>query len=231
YRDAMRGIYRRALEEVQAKMPPRAKRQRELVAELLRWAEKVGAAPIDGGLRGPAVKVRMRQLPSNGMKNAEKLVRINPYYNGDRSLPSRYLDRAHLEPLEQKMAASLAAAFGKAFRPELMTFAAGPAVERDDEVFEVPTFLIRYNVEPSGQAHPSRKPRGIFLGVIVYAEVELWLPNEKEPFAKKLVSPQRVPLQLLEGDGPIEDAVYRTMIENAFAEVEEATLADWFSRP
>jgi hypothetical protein len=226
YREAMKSLYRRALEEAQAKMPPTAKRERELVAEILTWGERVGARPHDGALKGPTVMVRLHQRPAKGMGNAEKLVRINPYYGGDRSLPSRYLDRAHLEPLERDAATTLAGAFAKAFRPELLSFAAGPAAD-ETTAFEVPTFVIRYAVEPSGQVHASRKPRGIYIGLLVVAEVELWLPGTKEPFTTKINSAQRLPLQLLEEGADVEGAVYRKMMKDGLEEVVTAYLAGW----
>ncbi|HZO13998.1 MAG TPA: hypothetical protein VFB62_12090, partial [Polyangiaceae bacterium] len=94
---ARHAIYNRALARYQREMPE-AGGTDEFVQRLLAAAEKIGARKTPNGVRGPTVEVRFRRVPSRDIDRADDLVRQNPMYRGETSVPTQYLDEKHLEP-------------------------------------------------------------------------------------------------------------------------------------
>jgi hypothetical protein len=209
----------------------------ELVGRLVAYSEKVGTKKTDAGFRGPKVEIRFRRLPSTQMEGADELVRKNPMFNGTVSLPTQHIVPARMEPHERKVAEAMAARFSRAFDPEIVTFEPAPALDgASGEMPPVttPTLVINYRVESSGAAYASKKPRGIFLGLVFFFQAEFMLPADKQPLRTKLTFVQRVPVDMIRTEGPtsapgtLEPTVYDRMAGEAFGELQEKYLARWF---
>jgi hypothetical protein len=206
-----------------------------LVERLVALAEKSGAKRSAKGLVGTKVEVRIRRVPSKSLDKADILVRRNPYYRGDPSLPSRYFDEAARGPREKRAAASMAKALAVGFKPEVVVFAPGQPIDgsKDQPSVKVPTLIWSYRLEASGAAYASKKPRGIFLGLVFFFHLELLLPGDDDPLVTKHTFPVRIPVKLLkkpkpEGDSTREATLYGTMVETAFAELQKRYLEDWY---
>ena len=168
---------------------------------LVAAAEKVEPTKTAAGYQGAVVEVRVRRMPSKEMI-APNHVRKSPMFNGVASLVTTHLDDPHLIPREKALADALAAAFAKAFDPEILTFEAKPRLDDGDGKLpdpKVPTLYVSYRVESSGAALASKKPRGIFLGLTFYFSIELALPGDAQPFKSKLTSTERIPARGAEG--------------------------------
>lgn len=242
--EARHAIYARALEKFKAAMPAGADKTGAFAERLVAFAEKKGAVKTDAGLRGPVVAIRVTREPSKELKRSDDLVQKNPMYTGVKSLPSRYLDDAHLAPHEGAVAKALAEAFGKAFDPEILVFTAsevgadaplpkpegGTAAEGS-----LPALVLSYRVEPSGSAYASKKPMGIYVGLLFYFTLEFGVPGEEEPLKTKQNFVQRIPLEILRSQdkpvpaGTLEKQIYDAMAGEAFAEIQQRYLSMWFA--
>jgi hypothetical protein len=233
---AKHALYARALDRY-------LKETHEPVADILKRlvaaAEKVEPKKTDAGYKGGIVEVRVRRMPSKEMDRSDDLVRKSPMFNGVASLVTTHLDDPHFIPQEKALADALAAAFTKAFDPEILTFEAKPRLEDGDGKLpdpKVPTLYVSYRVESSGAALASKKPRGIFLGLTFSFSVELVVPGEAQTFKSKLTSTERIPLAVLKDASPtaaagtIEGQVYAEMTRHAFEELREKYLGIWFKK-
>jgi hypothetical protein len=197
-------------------------------------SQKIGPRKVEGAFRGPTVEVRFRHVPSKEMDRADSLVRQNPMFNGTPSLPSEHLVDARFEPMEQGAAQAIVAGLGAAIDPEIAVFAPGARVDGAADVpasFPAPTLVISYRVEPSGAAYATKKPRGIFLGLLFFFTTDFLVPGG-QPLRTKLTSSQRVPVPMLKDaatarPGTLEAAIYEAMSKEAFAEVRDHYLAAW----
>ncbi|MEJ7732141.1 MAG: hypothetical protein WKG00_23385 [Polyangiaceae bacterium] len=197
-------------------------------------SQKIGPRKADGGFRGPAVEVRFRHVPSKEMDRADSLVRQNPMFNGTPSLPSEHLVDARFEPMERETAQAIVAGLGAAIDPEVAVFTPGARVDGAADLpasFPAPTLVINYRVEPSGAAYATKKPRGIFLGLLFFFTTDFVVPGG-EPLRTKVTSSQRVPVPMLKDaatarPGTLEAQIYQAMSKEAFAEIRDHYLAAW----
>jgi hypothetical protein len=157
-------------------------------------------------------------------------------FNGVSSLPSRYVTTARLTPPEQAAATALASGLARGFDPEIVTFEPGPQLDEaaDVSALKTPTVVVSYRVEPSGTAYAMKKPRCIFLGLVLFLTAEFQLPGDANPPRTKLTSTQRVPVNLVQQEmagaapGTLEAAVYDTMVRAAFTDLNARYLALYF---
>lgn len=240
--ESKHALYARALARYKAEMAKGGEKHAELVGRLLAYAERVGPKRTPEGLRGPAVEVRFRQLPSRDMDRADALVRKSPTFNGAASLPSRYITAAALEPNEQRAAQALAEGLAKGFDPEILTFAPGRRLDGAQvgagaealPAVTAPTLLVSYRVESSGAAQSRTRPRGIFLGLMFYFNADFILPGDAQPLRVQHQLVQRLPTDILNKQkgapppGVVEALVYEAMMRDAFVQLRERHLAKWF---
>jgi hypothetical protein len=176
----------------------------------------------------------MRQKPSRDMDRADTIVQQNPMFRGKASLPSRYLERDELAVHEKRTAEALAKAFGKGVPPEVVTFAAAPPLAADAKPSDkVGTLIVSYRMEPSGAAYASKKPRGIFVGIVFFFDVDLSLPGDKEPLHAEHTFAEAIPVDILRKPADpdaLEALVYQEMLREAFAELQKRYLGDWFGQ-
>jgi len=232
YDQAKHALYLRALARYRKETSDQVS---DFLGRLVASSEKVGPKKTPAGYRGPVVQVRFRRVPSKDMDNADELVRKNPMFNGTPSLPSGYLDAAHLEPHERAASEALGSGIAGAFDPEIVTFEPGPPLESssgDLPPMTAPTLVVSYHVETSGTAFASKKPRGIFLGLVYFFTTDFVLPGDTHPLHTKLAFTQRIPTDMLRdapasAPGALESAVYEAMTRDAFATYRDKYLAIW----
>lgn len=236
-KQAQHAIYARALERHRAALPKDNPLLASFLEKLLAMAERLGVSKTPTGIKGPTVEVRVRRMPSRGFDAADKQVRRNPWYNGEASLPSRYVDAAHVEPHETKAAAAFAETFAQQFDPEILTFVAGaPIVEAGDKLpaVTVPTLVLSYRLEPSGATHASKKPRCVVLGLVMAFKSSFILPAEDKPLRLDHTVTAGIPVKLINeqgegsGRGALETAAYDAMLGNLFADARKRYFASWF---
>jgi hypothetical protein len=96
--------------------------------------------------------------------------------------------------------------------------------------------VVSYRVESSGAAYASKKPQGIFLGIVFFFNVELILPKDPRPMRTKLTLVQKIPFGLVKDDaapsapGALESSVHEEMTKAGFAELQSRYLAKWFNK-
>ncbi|KYF71232.1 hypothetical protein [Sorangium cellulosum] len=239
FNDARHAIHVRALDRYRSEMPEGSEENADLVRRLLAYAERVGPRSTPQGLRGPAVQVRFRRLPSQDLKRADELVMKSPMFRGVTSLPTRYVDATRLDPQEERTAKALAEGLARGFEPELVTFEPGPPVEGSaEEQLSVtsPSLVVSYRVESSGIAYGSKKPQIIIMGLKLFFNTEFLLPGDAKPLLTSHTIARRVPAGLIQQQpaasrpGTIEAIVYEGMMREAFIELGERYLSTWFRK-
>ncbi|HHH30662.1 MAG TPA: hypothetical protein ENK57_20290 [Polyangiaceae bacterium] len=229
-------LYQAALTKFQKALPERSGDAGAIAAALIAHAEKVGPKRKGDVLVGPPVAVRIHRVPSESMDRADDVVRRNPYYNGESSLPTRYLDAKGLEPHEKAAAAAFSKALAKGFSSEIITFEPGETVTTEERPeVKVPTVFVSYRLEPSGNAFASTRPRGIFMGLVFFFDVWVVVPGTEEPFHVKHTLDVKVPVKTLldmgkpyPRGGKIERQIYDEMLEQGFAELEKRYFRQWY---
>ncbi|MEQ9319589.1 MAG: hypothetical protein RIF41_10550, partial [Polyangiaceae bacterium] len=229
-------LYQVALADFKKGLPERSGDAGAIGEALIAYAEKVGPKRKGDALVGPPVAVRVHRVPSESMDRADDIVRRNPYYNGETSLPTRYLDAAGLAPHEKAAAEAFAETLAKGFPSEIVTFEAGETVtggERPE--VKVPTVFVAYRLEPSGNAFASTRPRGIFMGLVFFFYVRVVVPGTEEPFLSKHTLDVKVPVRMLldmekpyPKGGEIERMVYDAMLKDGLSEVQERYFEPWY---
>jgi hypothetical protein len=233
---AKHALYVQAVARYKKEMPPGGEATAELVGKLVAHAERLGPKKTEQGYRGPGIVVRFRPLPSKEMDRADDLVRLNPMFNGTRSLPSQHLDPAKLEPHAVTTARTLADELARRFDPEILTFEPGPPIQGSDEellAVTVPTLVVSFRVETSGAAYATKNPRGIFLGLLFHFKTDFVVPGDPKPARWKYTSSQRVPVDMLTDPAAtgLEAKIYEAMARAAFADAGKRYLAKWFKAP
>jgi hypothetical protein len=231
---AKHAVYVRALNRHKRQMPEDGEATVELVERLLASAEKIGPQRSGKNVHGPTVQVRMRHIPSRDLDRADELVKVNPMFRGPPSLPTQYVDAKHLAPHETRAAKAMSEALARGFDAEVITFAPGPPLDGAAKIPKVkqPTLVLSYRIEPSGTAYASKKPRGIFVGLVFFFDVQLHLPGDDKPSRSEHTLARSIPLELVrKGGDDLEAAVYNAILEAAFREVQKRYLAQWFSKP
>ncbi|WP_437959406.1 hypothetical protein WME76_06945 [Sorangium sp. So ce119] len=239
FNDARHALYARALDRYRSEMPEGSEQNAEFVRRLLAYAERVGPERTPQGLRGPAVQVRFRRLPSQDLKRADDLVMKSPMFRGVTSLPTRYVDATRLDPQEKRTASALAEGLARGFEPELVTFEPGPPIEgAAEEPLSVtsPSLVVSYRVESSGIAYGSKKPQIIIMGLKFFFKTKFMLPGDAEPLLTSDEIARRVPAGLIQQQtaaprpGALEAIVYESMMRDAFIDLGERYLSTWFRK-
>lgn len=231
---AKHALYMKALERAHADV---AEPLWETLGRIVAAAEKAGPHKVEGGYRGLGVKVRFSRMASKELERADTLVRKNPEFNYPHSLLSNQLVPARFDPAEKKTGQVILDRFAKAFDPEYVSFEAGEPLPEGSDLTKLtePTLAITYRVESSGGAYASKKPRGIFLGLVFFFSADFILPGEAKPHHTKLTFTTRIPYELLreppEGAGAMEAAMYDEMTRSAFAQLTDTYLGVWFKKP
>jgi hypothetical protein len=235
-KDAKHAIYRRELVRFRKSMPEGSPSTAAFVERLINAAERIGPKKEGDGLLGAPVEVRFRRVPSNDLERAGELVKKSPMYNGKPSLPAQYVDAEHLGPQEQRAAKAIAEALGRGFDREILSFSPAATLSGgEDELpkVEVPTLVVSYRVEPSGAAYASRKPRGIFIGLVFFCKADFLLPGEEEPHTVRHTISHAIPVEVIEKEtdtppsGSLEAKLYDHMVERALREFHERYLSSW----
>jgi hypothetical protein len=218
-----------------AGLPERSTAIGAFAKKLLAVIAKTGPTQGAEGIVGPPVQVRVQRVASKGMDRADKVVRRNPYYVGEPSLPTRYLDAAHLAPHEAAVAKAFASDLARGFSSEILTLETGDLVEgKDLPKVDAPTIFVGYRVEPSGGAYASRKPRGIYMGLVFFYDVQFHLPGEAEPLKNQHIIEMRVPVKVLAAQkapferGAVERALYDAMVKQGFEELRKRYFRHWY---
>lgn len=239
FNDARHALYARALDRYKSEMPEGSEQNADFVRRLLAYAERVGPKSTPQGLRGPAVQVRFRRLPSQDLERADDIVRKIPMFSGATSLPTRYVEATRLDPEEKRTAAALVEGLARGFAPELVTFEPGPPFEGSaEEQLSVtsPSLVVSYRVEASGIAHASKKPQIIIMGLKFFFKTEFILPGDAQQLLTSYKIAQRVPAGLIQQQTPsprpgaLEAIVYEAMMRGAFIDLEERYLSKWFRK-
>ncbi|WP_437562117.1 hypothetical protein [Sorangium sp. So ce542] len=237
FNDARHALYVRALDRYKREMPEGSEQNADFVRRLLAYAERVGPRSTPQGLRGPAVQVRFRRLPSQDLERADELVMKSPMFSGVTSLPTRYVDATRLDPQEKRTGAALAEGLARGFAPELVTFEPGPPFEGSaEERLSVtsPSLVVSYRVESSGMAYGSKKPQIIVMGLKFFFNTEFILPGDAQPLLTSHKIARQIPAALIQQQtgapprGTLEAIVYEAMMREAFIDLGERYLSTWF---
>lgn len=238
--EARRAEFAKAKARYRKEMPEGDQEHASIVDQLLAYAEKVGAKKTPDGHRGPPVEIRFHRLPSKTLNRADAAIRKNPMFNGQASYPTQYFEAKRVEPIEQKLAEAIAARFSKVFAPEILTFVGGEAVELDSEdppEVKVPTLFVAYRLEWSGGGIARDKPRrGVFISILVFFKGTFVIPGSP-PSKLKFTAGENVSHELIgkhddqAAAGPLEAAVYSSMLAGAFEQFRKRYLSKWFKQP
>jgi hypothetical protein len=176
---------------------------------------------------GPAFEVRVRRKVLPPMSRIDKAVSQLAEYMGDTSRPSRYFDEPHLASHESKVSALFDKLFREKFTPEFLDAKLGaPLPESAPLAAKVPTLFITVGVDWSGRTTPSKKPRGVYIGLLMHYEIELHIPEERTPYKTQLTVTKQVSSALLKEledaprTPPIEEKIYETMLAESRTQLE-----------
>lgn len=237
FEQARHAAFLRTRDRYKKVMPEGAEDHLDFVGRLLAHAEKVGAKKTDAGHRGPAVEIRFRRLPSKTLARADAAIRKNPKFNGAPSYPSQYFDAKRLEVHEGALAERLIERFAKVFEPEALTFVRGEPIEGESEEpppVTVPTLFITHRLEWSGGAIAVEKPRGVFIGILLFYNSAFVLPDNAATLKTKFTAGENMSHELVKkhadqpAAGALETAVYASLTASAFAQFESRLVAKWF---
>jgi hypothetical protein len=234
--EAKHAIYVKALIDFKKKLASKSGGIGPFFDRLLKVVEAKGAEKTDEGVVGPTVEVRVQRVPSKNMDRADDLVMKSPWNRGKVSLPSRYLDDEHRSPHEAKAANAFRDQLTQGFSSEIVRFAAGAPIAGDVPKVTAPTLVVSYRCEPSGAAYASKKPRGMFIGLVFFYTFEFLLPEGGKPLEAKHTFAKRIPVKLLKGhdrkapSGTLEKKIYDEMLRAAFEEAEKRYFAQWFKK-
>jgi hypothetical protein len=125
--------------------------------------------------------------------------------------------------------------FAKRVSPDIARFEPGPLIDGGDRpAVKVPTLFVAYRFEPSGSAYASKKPRGIFIGLVFFFEMEFVLPSDGDALRAKHTFAVKIPVRLLKDlddgapSGSIEKAMYDAILREAFEEAHKRYFAPLF---
>jgi hypothetical protein len=234
---ARRAVFARALRDYKKVAPADSPENVRLIEQLLAYAERVGPRQTPQGLRGAPVHFRFQRVPSETMGRADIALAKNLSFNGVVSYPTRYFDAAHAEPREKALVDALVTRFSKAFPPEVLTFEPGPLIttpEGELPEIKVPTLAVSTRVEWTGGAFESKRPRGIFVGLIFLYRSIFALPGDPNPQRFKHNVMLQVPTDLLAQSaevppGQLELKVYEWMATDARSQFLEKFLSRFFA--
>ena len=238
--EARRALFARAKARYRKAMPAGAEDHAALIDRLIAYAEKAGAKKTDAGHRGPAVEIRFQRLASKTLGRADAAIRKNPMFNGAASYPAQYFEPKRLEPTEAATATAIAERFAQVFEPEILTFVAGPAVEGESEEppeVTAPTLFISHRLEWSGGAVARDKPRGVFIGILLFFKTAFVVPGDPTPLKSKYTAGENVSHELIArhsdqpSAGALEAAVYDSLLKDGFEQFRGRYMAKWFEKP
>ncbi len=240
FNEARSALFAHAKARYRREMAEGAEDHAALVDRLISYAEKAGAKRTDAGHRGPAVEIRFQRLASKTLGRADAAIRKNPMFNGAASYPAQYFEPKRLEPNEAAVANALKERFVKVFEPEILTFVVGAPVEGESEEPPeptVPTLFISHRLEWSGGAVARDKPRGVFIGILLFFKTAFVIPGDTAPLKSKYTAGENVSHDLIAKNadkpsaGALESAVYESLLNDGFAQFRSRYLAKWFAKP
>ncbi|MBK7579842.1 MAG: hypothetical protein IPI67_06495 [Myxococcales bacterium] len=240
FEQARHAAFLRARARFKQEMAEGAAEQVEFVNRLLEYAEKVGAKKTAQGYRGPTVEIRFQRLASKTLGRADSAIRKNPMFSGAPSYPAQYFQPKRMEPHELVMARALAERFAKVFEPEILTFAPGAPLDGESEdtpPVTNPSLFITHRLEWSGGAIARDKPRGVFIGLLLFFRSAFVIPGDDRALKFKYTAGENVSLELIAkhadkpSAGALEAAVYSSMTDSSFEQFRSRYLAKWFKKP
>ena len=227
-----RAIYARAFEALKKKMPESAATL-YVAKALIDFAQEKGPQETPEGIRGPYLEVKVRNVPSKALAKADTLVERNPYFGGPRSLPTRYLSKEKLQTAEDALADRFVEAFDGAVESSVLRFRVGHDVDGSKKLptVDAPTLVVSYRIEPSGANYASPKPRGIYIGLVMFFRVDFLLPGDQKPHVLKHVLPVDVPAKLVMANAKdpkdLEQKVYDKMVGEGFDDIFQRYIDTW----
>jgi hypothetical protein len=181
---------------------------------------------------GPKVAIRFAQRESRSLEKNQNQLQASAYYGGEKTLPSKYLLGAPVRKVEAAAAADLAKDFAKVLPDDLVHFELGPPVDpatADNATFKEPTLLIAYRLEISSTV-VSKKPRAVFTGVGLYADITLSIPD-KEPPDKFKDSKWYLPdVHKIESEQVPVDGVYPELLAKLFTRLTTRYMGPWLGK-
>jgi len=206
-----------ALRQLKPALVPNQPRLQAFMERLLRYTAK----------HGPQLLVRFQRKPTETLNNAEKALRMSPYFSGEKTLPGHFFDDAHQTPREAVMAAALVSELATHFPRDLVDPQPGPPLDAAaDPKATVPTILITYHTELSG-SFPSRKPRLALSGIGVIVRISFDIPGDPEPLVFKLTVWRAPDLRTIT-DSSTPAELYDAMAAEAFKRSTKKYLATLF---
>lgn len=189
---------------------------------------------------GGTVDVRVRRKTSPTLGRVEKALARMPEYMGDLSRPARYFDDAHEVPREKELASELAALLGGHIPSEFLAFRPGESVATDSATLPPvtrPTIFVTVMTEWSGHTVPTKKPRGVFVGLYFHYDIDLLVPGGTSSHHRHVVY-RPVPSSKLKEyetaprtNPPLEELIYASMVVEGRKQLLAKTEALFFPTP
>jgi len=177
---------------------------------------------------GPDLEVRFQRKPTETLEKAEKALRQNAYFTGEKALPGQYFDAAHDAPREAQVIANLVEVLTQKLPSDLVRpRAATTLTDTEDPKLQVPTLLIAYHNEMSG-AFMSRKPRFALSGVGLLSRVSFEIPGDAAPLTFKVTLWRAPDVKNVDPDAT-PAIMYETMANEAFKRFTKQYLATLFA--
>ena len=169
---------------------------------------------------GGAVDLRVRRKTSPTLGRVEKALARMPEYMGELSRPARYFDDAHEAPRDKQLLADLGSLLGGHVPSEFLEFRAGDPVPPDSAPLPSvsrPTIFVTVMTEWSGHTVPTKKPRGVFVGLYFHYDIDLLVPGGTSSHHRHVVY-RPVPSSKLKEyetaprtNPPLEEIIYESM--------------------
>jgi hypothetical protein len=177
------------------------------------------------------VLVRFSQQESRTLEKNQKMLTASAYYGGDKTLPSHFLEGEPARQAEKRAGADLAAALGRAFPSDLLSFEVGAPVAAGSPppAFKEPTIFVSYRLEISSPL-VSKKPRGIYSAVGLIALAVLSIPD-KEPTTELKHTAWHAPdIKKVEAGELLPENVYSEMLGRAWTKFTNRYAAPWLGQ-
>ncbi|MFO0664799.1 MAG: hypothetical protein U0174_12660 [Polyangiaceae bacterium] len=170
---------------------------------------------------GGDVDLRVRRKSSPTLGRVEKALARMPEYMGEMSRPARYFDDAHEGPRDKQLLDELSTLLGGHVPAEFLGFRpVAEPIAMDAKLPDVtkPTIFITVMTEWSGHTVPTKKPRGVFVGLYLHYDVDLVLPGGTSSHHRHVVY-RPVPSSKLKEyetaprtNPPLEELIYESMV-------------------
>ncbi len=186
---------------------------------------------------GPEVQIRFRGLLGKSVKNADSYVQRSAYFQGTRTLPSRFFGAKEMASREQLAGEILVRVLQRLFPEEIVKFSLAPALpsldpeEPDRSLPEtnVPTMFIDHRTELSGGVF-NRRPRGVFLGVGIFFKVRFVIPGESYDLHHDIPTWRTPSARVMKLEKRTTGDVYEDMARRSFSQFLSKYLARLFTK-